>query len=231
MTAAATTSVDSADAGGGGPKRGSQALATTSAPDMRGSPGSGPMCTTWTFGINSVRLKSHCWIVGRRVNTDSGARIHARSGSRGQRGLMSTWWTDGTNLQDRRDGAGCESQAAVAGSTHDRVHRLCHGLHLAWSDPVLGTSLCRTLMDQPRPAARPGRHPRADQRLPGVTRPGLEPQSVVALGLPVLTYRLDQSPGRSVPVPADRILQEGANHQSRPARQPDDPDPSGPGGR
>ena len=40
----------------------------------------------------------------------------------------------------------------IAGSTHDRVHRLCHGLHLAWSDPVLGTSLRRTLMDQPRPA-------------------------------------------------------------------------------
>ena len=58
----------------------------------------------------------------------------------------------------------------VAGSPHDGVHRLCHGLHLAWSDPVLGTSLRRTLMDQPRPAARPGRATRprdpADTRGP-----------------------------------------------------------------
>lgn len=54
----------------------------------------------------------------------------------------------------------------VAGSTHDRVHRLCHGVHLAWSVPVLGTSLRRTLTDQLWPAARPGRatRPRSEGR-------------------------------------------------------------------
>ena len=59
----------------------------------------------------------------------------------------------------------------------------------------------------------------------------VEGGSVVAFRTRVLSCRLARQ-GVVCPLPVERTSsKQGVNHQPRPARQPDDPDPTGPGGR